>query len=51
LWADVIPDSDPLRMHIYQLRQACKRNLGAEPIATVRGIGYRFVPGTDDATA
>lgn len=51
LWADAVPGSDPLRMHIYQLRQACKRNLGAEPIATVRGVGYRFVSGTDDASA
>jgi len=51
LWADAIPGSDPLRMHVYQLRRACNRGLGTAPIATVRGVGYRFVSGADDASA
>ncbi|WP_454832485.1 response regulator transcription factor [Pseudoxanthomonas wuyuanensis] len=51
LWTDMVPGSDPLRMHIYQLRQACRRDLGTMPIVTVRGIGYRFVSGPDDAPA
>lgn len=42
LWGDETPESDPLRAHIYQLRQAMIERFGAAPIATVRGIGYRF---------
>ncbi len=42
LWGDESPESDPLRAHVYQLRQAMQTALGAAPIATVRGIGYRF---------
>ncbi len=42
LWHDEPPGSDPLRMHVYQLRQAMQQCFGASPIATVRGIGYRF---------
>lgn len=42
VWGDQLPGSDPLRAHIYQLRQAMLDRLGEAPIATVRGIGYRF---------
>ena len=45
LWDDEPPGSDPLRMHVYQLRQAMQQCFGASPIATVRGIGYRFEQG------
>lgn len=42
LWGDDMPESDPLRAHIYALRQALQASFGAAPIVTVRGIGYRF---------
>ena len=42
LWGDEAPDSDPLRAHVYQLRQAMLECFGEAPISTVRGIGYRF---------
>ncbi|WP_187775754.1 response regulator transcription factor [Luteimonas suaedae] len=42
LWGDEPPDSDPLRAHIYQLRQALQARFGEAPIVTVRGVGYRF---------
>lgn len=42
LWGDAAPDSDPLRVHVYHLRQAMQERFGEAPIATVRGIGYRF---------
>lgn len=42
LWGDEAPDSDPLRAHVYQLRQAMLDRFGLAPIVTVRGIGYRF---------
>jgi DNA-binding response OmpR family regulator len=42
LWGDDAPDSDPLRAHIYQLRQALQASFDQAPIHTVRGVGYRF---------
>ena len=42
LWGDEAPESDPLRAHVYQLRQAMLERFGEAPISTVRGIGYRF---------
>lgn len=42
LWGGQVPDSEPLRAHVYQLRQAMSERFGEVPIATVRGIGYRF---------
>ena len=32
LWQGEPPDSDPLRMHVYQLRQHCLRRFGAKAI-------------------
>jgi DNA-binding response OmpR family regulator len=49
LWQGDPPDSDPLRMHVYQLRQHCQRAFGAPWIASVRGVGYRFSEETVDA--
>ena len=43
LWEDGPPGSDPLRMHVYQLRQQFLRRFGEPLIFTVRGVGYRFV--------
>ncbi len=45
LWGDSPPDSDPLRMHIYELRQLLGRTFPEPLIETVRGIGYRFGAG------
>lgn len=42
LWQGEPPQSDPLRMHVYQLRQQCLRVFGVPLIVTVRGVGYRF---------
>jgi len=42
LWGDAAPESDPLRAHVYQLRQAMQAQFGETPIVTVRGVGYRF---------
>lgn len=51
LWQGDPPDSDPLRMHVYQLRQHCLRAFGAPLIANVRGVGYRFSGEAVDAPA
>lgn len=45
LWGDMPPASDPLRMHIYELRRALSGAFGAPLIKTVRGFGYRFEAG------
>ena len=45
LWGDQAPPSNPLRAHIYQLRQSLLECFGDAPIITVRGIGYRFGTG------
>jgi hypothetical protein len=42
LWGDCAPPSDPLRMHIYELRQSLTKALGSPVIDTVRGFGYRI---------
>lgn len=51
LWQGEPPDSDPLRMHVYQLRQHCLRRFGVPLIANVRGVGYRFSAEAMDAPA
>ncbi len=47
LWENGQPDSEPLRMHVYQLRQRLQRCFGQTLIHTVRGAGYRFVAEDD----
>ena len=42
LWGDEAPGSDPLRTHVYLLRQALQERFGDAPVFTERGIGYRF---------
>ena len=42
LWPDMVPESDPLRMHIHALRKSLQQTFGRDPIRTVRGTGYRF---------
>ncbi len=50
LWEGESPGSDPLRMHVYQLRQQLQACFGEPLIETRRGMGYRFAGG-DDETA
>ncbi|MEO5811069.1 MAG: response regulator transcription factor [Rhodanobacter sp.] len=49
LWDGQPPDSNPLRMHVYQLRQAFLRQFGQPLIKTMRGVGYCFVGEADAA--
>lgn len=49
LWGDESPPSDPLRMHVYELRRALADRFDQALIKTVRGVGYRF--GAVDGTA
>jgi DNA-binding response OmpR family regulator len=40
VWGDDPPDSDPLRSHLYVLRQALDRPFQKPLLKTVHGVGY-----------
>ncbi len=40
LWGEHIPSSDPLRSHMYELRQALDKGLDDKLLKTIRGVGY-----------
>ena len=42
LWGDEAPASDPLRTHLYQLRQALDRPFATPMLKTVHGVGFRL---------
>jgi DNA-binding response OmpR family regulator len=44
LWDGAPPDSDPLRMHVLQLRRSLQAGVGQALVTTLRGVGYRFSP-------
>jgi DNA-binding response OmpR family regulator len=47
IWGDAPPDSDALRAHLHQLRQAIDKPFPRPLLHTVRGFGYRLAE--DDA--
>lgn len=51
LWQGEPPGSDPLRMHVYQLRKHFLRAFGVPLIQGMRGVGYRFCGESTDAPA
>ena len=42
LWGEEPPDSDALRTHVYQLRQALDRPFDTPLLETVHSVGYRL---------
>jgi DNA-binding response OmpR family regulator len=42
LWGDDVPPSDPLRSHLYALRQALDRPFASPILVTVHGVGFRL---------
>ena len=44
VWGDVMPDSDALRSHLYNLRKAVDKPFPEALIHTVHGAGYRITP-------
>jgi DNA-binding response OmpR family regulator len=42
LWGDDAPESDPLRTHLYQLRQAIDKPFAVPMLKTVHGVGFRL---------
>ncbi len=45
LWGDMVPDSDTLRSHLYQLRKTVDKPFNAEMIRTQQGVGIKLVAG------
>ncbi|MEJ2384966.1 MAG: response regulator transcription factor [Xanthomonadales bacterium] len=48
VWGDIVPDSDALRSHLYNLRKAVDKPFDSVLLHNVPGMGYRLAP-TDDA--
>jgi len=42
IWPDSVPDSDPLRSHLYLLRQSLDKPFGRPMLRTVHGLGFRL---------
>ena len=42
LWGDEAPPSDPLRSHLYLLRQALDRPFPTPMLVTVHGVGFKL---------
>ncbi|RMA82647.1 response regulator transcription factor [Umboniibacter marinipuniceus] len=42
LWPNDVPDSDPLKAHIYALRQVLDKPFSTPMLATVQSLGYRL---------
>lgn len=47
LWGDDCPDSDSLRSHIHQLRQAIDKPFAKPLLHTQHGLGYRLLENSD----
>ncbi len=48
LWGDNCPDSDSLRSHIHQLRQAIDKPFASPLLHTQHGLGYRLLVQPDE---
>ena len=44
LWGDLLPDSDTLRSHMYNLRREIDRPFPVKLLHTLPGIGFRMAP-------
>jgi len=45
VWGDILPDSDTLRSHLYNLRQVIDKPFDEPMLQTVQGSGYRLAAG------
>lgn len=48
IWGDIMPDSDTLRSHLYNLRQTIDKPFELPMLQTMQGSGYRLVA-TDES--
>ncbi len=42
IWGDDLPDGDPLRVHIYSIRNAIDKPFNKKLLHTIHGVGYRL---------
>ena len=42
VWGEIVPDSDALRSHLYNLRKAIDKPFAETLLHTVAGVGYRM---------
>ena len=47
VWGDVMPDSDALRSHLYNLRKAIDKPFDRPLLQNVQGMGYRLAERDD----
>jgi len=47
VWGDIVPDSDALRSHLYNLRKAIDKPFDHVLLHNVPGMGYRLAPADD----
>lgn len=43
VWGDILPDSDTLRSHLYNLRKVIDKPFDKQLVHTIQGSGYRIV--------
>jgi DNA-binding response OmpR family regulator len=48
IWGDILPDSDTLRSHIYNLRKYIDRPFDSQLLHTIQNSGYRLVATNED---
>jgi len=48
VWGDIVPDSDALRSHLYNLRKAIDKPFKQSLLHNLPGLGYRLAAGDDD---
>ena len=49
VWGDILPDSDTLRSHMYNLRKTVDKPFPTSLMKTVQGSGYQLIEGDNDA--
>ena len=48
VWGDILPDSDTLRSHMYNLRKTIDKPFATSLLKTVQGSGYQLIAGDND---
>ena len=49
VWGDILPDSDTLRSHLYNLRKIIDKPFDKQLLHTIQGSGYKLVDADQDA--
>lgn len=49
IWGDILPDSDTLRSHMYNLRKCIDRPFDKQLLHTIQNSGYRIVAGNEES--